>query len=68
MTNLILYTKPSTHLIAGQKGVGTSIGMSDVEKRLEVLKEACEKNSSLLTVVEELGSSAKSELSAMCNM
>lgn len=63
--NLILYTKPSTHLIAGQKGVDTSIGRSDVEKRLEVLKEACEKNSSLLTVVEELGSSTKGKLSAM---
>uniref|UniRef100_A0A0A0KG28 RPAP1/MINIYO-like TPR repeats domain-containing protein n=1 Tax=Cucumis sativus TaxID=3659 RepID=A0A0A0KG28_CUCSA len=65
MMNLILYTKPSTHLIAGQKGVDTSIGRSDVEKRLEVLKEACEKNSSLLTVVEELGSSTKGKLSAM---
>lgn len=65
MLDLILYTGPSTHRTTGQKGVGTAIRTSAVEKRLEVLKEACERNSSLLTVVEELSSSAKEKLSAM---
>lgn len=65
MLDFILYTEPSTYCITGQQGVSTSIKTSTVEKRLEVLKEACERNSSLLTVVEELGSAAKDKLSAM---
>lgn len=67
MSDLILYTAPATYRVAGQKGVCSSIKMSTVEKRLEVLKEACERNSHLLTVVEELGSAAKDKLSAMCS-
>ncbi|XP_022943843.1 transcriptional elongation regulator MINIYO [Cucurbita moschata] len=65
MLDLVLYTEPSTYLVTGQKGIGTSIETSAVEKRLEVLKEACERNSSLLTVVEELGCAAKDKPSTI---
>lgn len=65
MLDLVLHTESSTYCVTGQKGIGTSIVMSTVEKRLEVLKDACERNSSLLTIVEELRASAKDKLSAL---
>jgi hypothetical protein len=54
--NLIRYNKPSTAKTLDRNG-GSPLERGSVEKRIEVLTEACEGNSSLLTEVEKLKSS-----------
>ncbi|GMY32175.1 protein GLUTELIN PRECURSOR ACCUMULATION 3 isoform X4 [Fagus crenata] len=56
MLNLIQYKKPCTFQMPDQNG-GSPIERSSIEKRIEVLREACERNSSLLTEVNKLKSS-----------
>ncbi|KAM1483174.1 hypothetical protein TB2_034606 [Malus domestica] len=61
MLNLIQYNKPSIpHETKHEDGVPVG---NDVEKRLELLNETCELNSSLLAAVEKLKSSLKNNLS-----
>lgn len=57
MLNLIQYNKPSASKIIKQED-GAPVGNA-IEKRLELLIEACEGNSSLVTAVERLKSSLK---------
>nr|XP_023888217.1 transcriptional elongation regulator MINIYO [Quercus suber] len=57
MLNLIQYNKLPTSQMPDQNG--SPLERSSMEKRLEVLTEACEGNSSLLTVVDKLKSSFK---------
>jgi hypothetical protein len=56
MLNLIRYKKPCTFQMPNQNG-GSPIERSSIEKRIEVLRETCERNSSLLTEVNKLMSS-----------
>lgn len=56
MLNLIRYNKPSTSKMLDRNG-GSPLERGRVEKRIEVLTEACEGNSSLLKEVEKLKSS-----------
>uniref|UniRef100_A0A2N9H6X8 RPAP1/MINIYO-like TPR repeats domain-containing protein n=1 Tax=Fagus sylvatica TaxID=28930 RepID=A0A2N9H6X8_FAGSY len=56
MLNLIRYKKPCTFQMPDQN-VGSPIERSSIEKKIEVLREACERNSSLLTEVNKLKSS-----------
>ncbi|XP_050108271.1 transcriptional elongation regulator MINIYO-like [Malus sylvestris] len=61
MLNLIQYNKASiSHETKHEDGVPVG---NDFEKRLELLKETCELNSSLLADVEKLKSSLKNNLS-----
>ncbi|XP_007041718.2 PREDICTED: transcriptional elongation regulator MINIYO [Theobroma cacao] len=53
MLEFIQNTKPSAILLA-EKREGLSLQRSNVEERLEILKEACEGNPSLLKEVEKL--------------
>jgi hypothetical protein len=55
MLNLIRYKKPCTFQMPDQNG-GSPLERSSIEKRIEVLREACEGNSSLLTEVDKLKS------------
>lgn len=57
MLNLIQYNKLPTSQMPDQNG--SPLERSSMEKRFEVLTEACEGNSSLLTVVDKLKSSFK---------
>ncbi|XP_050260875.1 transcriptional elongation regulator MINIYO isoform X2 [Quercus robur] len=57
MLNLIQYNKLTTSQMPDQNG--SPLERSSMEKRFEVLTEACEGNSSLLTVVDKLKSSFK---------
>lgn len=60
MLNLIQYNKPSTsHRIKQEDG---SPAWNAIEKRLALLNEACEINSSLLAAVEKLRSSLKNKM------
>ncbi|KAL5788921.1 hypothetical protein ACOSP7_005870 [Xanthoceras sorbifolium] len=56
MLDLIQYSKPSTCQMPDQYG-GSSLQPCNIEKRFEILREACEGNSSLLIEVEKLKSS-----------
>ncbi|KAL5856177.1 hypothetical protein ACOSQ4_005979 [Xanthoceras sorbifolium] len=56
MLDLIQYSKPSTCQMLDQYG-GSSLQPCNIEKRFEILREACEGNSSLLIEVEKLKSS-----------
>ncbi|KAK1588222.1 hypothetical protein Q3G72_021100 [Acer saccharum] len=56
MLDLIQYSKPSTSHMLEQNG-GSSLLQNNIEKRFEILTEACEGNSSLLILVEKLKSS-----------
>ncbi|GLT42980.1 hypothetical protein SLA2020_169570 [Shorea laevis] len=55
MLQFIQYNKTSTFLVPEEKE-GLPLQRSYMEERFEILKEACEGNSSLLTVVEKLKS------------
>ncbi|KAF3965968.1 hypothetical protein CMV_009890 [Castanea mollissima] len=57
MLNLIQYNKLTTSQMPDQNG--SQLERNSMEKRFEVLTEACEGNSSLLTVVDKLKSSFK---------
>lgn len=57
MLQFIQYNKPSTFLVPEEKEV-LPLQRSNMEERFEILKEACEGNSSLLTVVEKLKSTS----------
>ncbi|KAJ6386130.1 hypothetical protein OIU77_029154 [Salix suchowensis] len=54
MLELVRYYKPSSRLPEKQEGL--ALQASDIEKRFEVLVEACDKDSSLLIEVEKLKS------------
>ncbi|XVE93929.1 hypothetical protein REPUB_Repub01dG0236400 [Reevesia pubescens] len=54
MLEFIQYTKPSTVPMAKKKEDLSILQRSTLEERLEILKEACEGNPSLLTEVEKL--------------
>ncbi|KAJ6692936.1 TRANSCRIPTIONAL ELONGATION REGULATOR MINIYO [Salix purpurea] len=54
MLELVRYYKPSSRLPEKQEGL--SLQASDIEKRFEVLVEACDRDSSLLIEVEKLKS------------
>lgn len=53
MLNLVQYSKPSKSQMLEQNG-GSSLQPTDVEKRFEILTEACEGNSSLLIAINNL--------------
>lgn len=53
MMNLIRYNKPS----ASDQNGGSPLERSSIDKKMEVLTEACEGNSTLLTEVDKLKSS-----------
>ena len=55
MLNLIQYNKPSTSKTLDRNG-GSPLERGGVERRIKVLTEACDGNSSLLTEVEKLKS------------
>ena len=55
MLEFIHYNKPST-VPTAEKNEGLSL-LRNLDERLEILKEACEGNPSLLTEVEKLKSS-----------
>lgn len=61
MLNLIRYTKPVTSLISNMK-VGSPLD-SSIEERFEILTEACQRNSSLLSEVKNLKSLVQNGLS-----
>ena len=54
MLELVRYYKPSSRLPEKQEGL--SLQARDIEKRFEVLVEACDRDSSLLIEVEKLKS------------
>lgn len=56
MLNLIRCNKSSTNQTLDQNG-GSPMERSSIDKRIEVLAEACEGNSSLLVEVSKLKSS-----------
>ncbi|XP_042979275.1 transcriptional elongation regulator MINIYO [Carya illinoinensis] len=56
MMNLIRYNKPSASQMSDQNG-GSPLERSSIDKKMEVLTEACEGNSTLLTEVNKLKSS-----------
>lgn len=56
MLNLLRCNKSSTNQMLDQNG-GSPIERSSIDKRIEVLAEACEGNSSLLVEVSKLKSS-----------
>lgn len=60
MLKFILYSKASASHKPEQNG-GLSLQKAEIDKRFELLREACEGNSSLLTEVEKLRSSSVKE-------
>lgn len=56
MLDLIQYSKPLASQMFEHNG---GLSLQQIEKRFEILKEACEGNSSLLTEVEKLKSCLK---------
>lgn len=54
MISLLQYERPATSTGPGVVGDTSSTGICQLEKRLEILKEACKGNLSLVKEVEKL--------------